>query len=65
MCKLNEITESEKKLMRSMLAQLSQAHGFPKIDKAFTNFPNFRIVIDATNIPYCKTGQYLSLICVI
>ena len=47
--------------MRSMLAYLGHAYGFPKINKAFTNFPNFWPIIDATNTPYCKTVQYLSL----
>ena len=47
--------------MRSMLAYLAHAYVFPKINKAFTNFPNFWPIADVTNTPYCKTVQYLSL----
>ena len=59
-CKRNEFIEAEKKHMRRMLAQLGRAHGLPKIHKLFANIPKFRPIIDTTNTPNYKTGQYLS-----
>ena len=58
--KRNEITEGEKKQMRPMSAQLGRAHALPKIDKVFADIPKFCPIIDKTNTPYCKIGQYLS-----
>ena len=60
LCKRNEITEDEKKQMRPMSAQLGRAHGLPKIHKVFPNIAKFRPIIDTTNMPYYKIGQYLS-----
>ena len=60
LCKRNEITEAEKKQMTPMSVQLGRTHGLPKIHKVFANIPNFCPIIDTTNTPYYKTGQYLS-----
>ena len=60
LCKCNEITEAEKKQMRPMSAQLGSAHGLPEIHKVFANIPIFRPIIDTTNTPYYKIGQYPS-----
>ena len=60
LCKRNEITEAEKKQMTPMSVQLGRTHGLPKIHKVFANNPNFRPIIDTTNTPYYKIGQYLS-----
>ena len=60
LCKRNEITEAEKKLMRPMSAQLGCAHGLPKIHKAFTNIRKFSPIIDTTNMPYYKIERFLS-----
>ena len=60
LCKPNEITEAEKKQMRPMSSQLGRAHGLPKIHKVFANIPTFCSIIDTTNMPYYKIGQYLS-----
>ena len=46
--------------MRPMSAQLVRAHGLPKIHKVFANIPKLRPIIDTTNTPYYKIGQYLS-----
>ena len=46
--------------MRPMLAQLGRAYGLPKIHKLFANIPKFCPIIDTTNTPYYKIGQYLS-----
>ena len=60
LCKRNEITEAEKKQMTPMSVQLGRTHGLPKIHKVFANIPNFCPIIDTTNTPYYKIGQYLS-----
>ena len=60
LCKRNEITEAEKKQMTPMSVQLGRTYGLPKIHKVFANIPNFRPIIDTTNTPYYKIGQYLS-----
>ena len=60
LCERNEIAEAEKKQMRPNSAQLGRAHSLPKIHKVFTNIPKFRPIIDTTNTPYSKIGQYLS-----
>ena len=60
LCKSNEITKAEKKQMRPISAQLGRAHVLPKIHKVFANISKFRPIIDTTNTPYYKTGQYLS-----
>ena len=60
LCKRNEITEAEKKWMRPMSAQLGRANGLPNIHKVFANIPKFRPIIDTTNTPCYKIGQYLS-----
>ena len=46
--------------MRPNSAQLGRAHSLPKIRKVFANIPKFRPIIDTTNTPYSKIGQYLS-----
>ena len=46
--------------MRPMSAQLGHAHGLPKIHKVFAIILKFRPIIDRTNTPHYKTGQYLS-----
>ena len=46
--KHNEITEAEKKQMRTMSTQLGRAHGLPKNHGAFTNISKFRPIIDTT-----------------
>ena len=46
--------------MRPMSAKFDRTHGLPTIHKVFTNIPKFRPIIDITNTPYSKTGQYLS-----
>ena len=43
-----------------MSAQLGHAHGLPKIRKVFAIILKFRPIIDRTNTPHYKTGQYLS-----
>ena len=60
LCKRNEITEAGKKQMRPMSAQLGFAHSLPKIHKAFANILKFCPIIDTTNMPCYKIGQYLS-----
>ena len=60
LCKRNEITEAEKKQMTPMSVQLGRTHGLPKIHKVFANIPYFCPIIDTTNTPYYKIGQYLS-----
>ena len=60
LCKHNEITEAGKKQMRPMSAQLGFAHSLPKIHKAFANILKFCPIIDTTNLPCYKIGQYLS-----
>ena len=43
-----------------MSAQLGHAHGLPKIRKVFAIILKFRPIVDRTNTPHYKTGQYLS-----
>ena len=42
-----------------MSAWLGRAHGLSKIHKVFANITKFCPIIDTTNTPYYKTGQYL------
>ena len=48
LCKRGEITEFEKKAMRSKFAQIAGAHGLPKTQKPFEHLPKFRPIIDTT-----------------
>ena len=49
LCKRGEITEFEKKAMRSKFAQIAGAHGLPKTQKPFEHLPKFRPIIDTTH----------------
>ena len=60
MFKGNEISEEEKKKLRSMAAKLGHAHGLPKMHKAYANLPSFRPIIDTTSTPYYDIGKFLS-----
>ena len=60
MFKRNEISEEEKKKLRSMTAQLGCTHGLPKTHKAYANLPSFRPIIDTTSTPYYNIGKFLS-----
>ena len=66
-CKTDEITESEKKAMWPVFAQIAGADGLPKTHKIFEYFPKFRPVIDTTNTTLLwyfkvstKPSEYLS-----
>ena len=66
-CKIDEITESEKKAMWPVFAQIAGADGLPKTHKIFEYFPKFRPVIDTTNTTLLwyfkvstKPSEYLS-----
>ena len=60
MFKRNEISEEEKKKLRSMTAQLGCTHGLPKTHKAYANLSSFRPIIDTTSTPYYNIGKFLS-----
>ena len=46
--------------MRPMSAQLGHAYSLPKIHKVLANISKFCPIIDTTNTPYYKIGEYLS-----
>ena len=50
-----EITEAKKK--KAEVTKVS-AFGLSKTHKVFANIPKFRSIIDTTNTPHCKIGQY-------
>ena len=57
-CKIDEITESEKKAMRPVFAQIAGADGLPKTHKLFEYFPKFRPIIDTTNTTYYGISKF-------
>ena len=59
MFKRGEITENEKKSMRTKGANRARARGLPKTHKQFDKIPPFRPIVDTTNTPYSGIGCYL------
>ena len=56
-----EITENEKRLMRSKGAVRARASGMPKTHKPFDLLPSFRPVIDTMNTPTTELDNFLQI----
>ena len=46
------------KEMRSKVTQVGRAHSLPKIQKKYTDLPNFRLIIVTTNTPHCSVAKF-------